>query len=77
MKATICKIDYDTDTAVIIEKFTYGNFGDEDGYEETLYVTEQGNYFVYTNGGAKSPYPTESIKRLAKTKVDAWIEQHK
>lgn len=77
MKKTICNVEYDTDTAEIIEKFTYGNFGDDDGYEETLYVTEHCNYFIYTNGGPESPYKSEAIKRIAKNKVDAWIEQHK
>ena len=44
--------------------------------EGCCYVTEKGNYFIYVNGGAESPYPTEDIKRLAKNKVDAWVAEH-
>ena len=76
MKKIICKVEYDTESAALVKKFTVGNFGDANGYEETLYVTEKGNYFIYVNGGAESPYPTEDIKRLAKNKVDAWVAEH-
>ena len=76
MKKTICKVEYDTETATLVKKFTFGSFGDANGYEETLFVTEKGNYFIYVNGGAESPYPTEDIKRLAKNKVEAWVAEH-
>lgn len=76
MKKIICKVEYDTESATLVKKFTVGNFGDANGYEETLYVTEKGNYFIYVNGGAESPYPIEDIKRLAKNKVDAWVAEH-
>lgn len=76
MKKTICRVEYDTDASTLVKKFTFGTFGDADGYEESLYVTEKGNYFIYVNGGAESPYPTEDIKRLAKNKVDAWVAEH-
>lgn len=76
MKKTICRVEYDTDNASLVKKFTFGNFGDANGYEETLYVTEKGNYFIYVNGGEHSIYPEEDIKRLAKNKVDAWIADH-
>ena len=76
MQKIICKKTYDTTTATVVKKVTFGNFGDANGYEETLYVTEKGNYFIYVNGGSESPYPTEDIKRLAKNKVDAWLADH-
>ena len=57
MQKIICKKVYDTDTSKIVKKVTFGCFGDENGYEETLYQTESGNYFLYTNGGANSKYP--------------------
>ena len=69
----ICKKTYDTDLSEIVKKVTYGNFGDTDGYEETLYVTADGNYFLYTNGGVDSKYPKEDIKRLAKAKAEEWL----
>ncbi len=76
MTKTICKVVYDTEKATLIKKFVYGNFGDANGYEESLYQTETGSYFIYVNGGAESIYPSEDIKRIAKTKVDAWLADH-
>ena len=76
MKKIICKYEYDTEKAVIIKKSTAGAFGDADGYEETLYQTADGQYFIYVNGGTDSAYPKEDIKRIAKDKVEAWIQEH-
>ena len=76
MKKTIRGNVYDTDAAKLVSKNTHGAFGDPAGYEETLYVTEDGRYFVYTNGGESSPYPAEKISCIAKAKVDAWLESH-
>ena len=33
MKKIICKVEYDTETAALIKKHTFGVFGDTDGYE--------------------------------------------
>ncbi len=76
MKKTICKVVYDTETATLVKKCTFGEFGDPAGYEESLYMTEKGNYFLYVNGGEASIHPAEDIKRLAKAKADEWISEH-
>ncbi len=76
MKKIICKKEYDTETATLIKKYTVGTFGDPTGYEEVLFQTPEGLYFLYVDGGENSPYPTEDIVRVAKTKVNAWIETH-
>ena len=76
MKKIICKKEYDTETATLVKKFTSGTYGDPAGYEETLYQTPEGLYFIYANGGETSPYAEESITRIAKTKVNEWIETH-
>ena len=76
MKKIICKKEYDTETATLIKKYVCGFFGDPNGYEETLYQTPSGLYFLYVCGGETSPYPKEDILRLAKAKVDAWLEEH-
>ncbi len=76
MKKIICKKEYDTETATLIKKTTYGCFGDPAGYEETLYQTPTGLYFLYINGGETSPYPQEDILRIAKAKVNDWLENH-
>ena len=55
---------------------TVGEFGDAAGYEETLYVTEGGKYFLYVNGGAESPYAKEDIKRMSADKAKEWLALH-
>ena len=74
MKKTICKVDYDTEASELIGKKTFGEFGDPAGYEECLYKTEGGKFFLYGIGGAESPYPTETIKRMAPDKAKDWQE---
>lgn len=76
MQKIICKKVYDTETATLVKKYTYGYFGDPAGYEEILFQTPEGLYFLYVQGGEASPYPVEDIVRLAKTKVNDWMEQH-
>ena len=76
MKKIINKKEYDTEAATLVRKYTYSYYGDPAGYEEILFQTHDGLYFVYCQGGENSPYPTESIQRLAKAKVNAWIENH-
>ncbi|MBQ7095098.1 MAG: hypothetical protein IJN80_01400 [Clostridia bacterium] len=76
MKKTICKYEYDTDNAVVVKKATFGCFGDPAGYEETLYQTADGKYFLYVNGGEESIYAKEDIKRIGKDKAEAWLKDH-
>ena len=77
MKKIICKKEYDTETATVVKKVTVGNFGEPDGYEEVLYQTPEGLFFVYVNGGEESPYKEENIKRLSKAKAEEWLENKK
>ncbi len=72
MKKIICKVEYDTETAELVAKYTKGEFGDPAGYEETLYKTPDGKFFIYANGGEASDYAEETIKRLAANKVNEW-----
>ncbi len=72
MKKVICKVEYDTELSTLIEKRTSGNFGDADGYEESLYQTADGKFFLYVNGGEASIYPEENIKRLSPAKAKEW-----
>ena len=76
LKKIICKKEYDTETATLIKKCTHGYYGDPAGYEEILFQTPGGLYFIYVRGGEASPYPSEDITRLAKTKVGEWMENH-
>lgn len=74
MEKIICKKEYNTNTATYICKHTYGAYGDANGYEECLFQTPGGLYFLYVNGGYMSPYPKEDILRIAKNKVISWKE---
>ena len=76
MKKIICKREYDSETASVVKKHIVGFLGDPAGYEEILFQTPEGLYFVYGRGGESSPYPQETIDRLAKSKVDSWLENH-
>ena len=76
MKKIICNKEYDTETATLQHKVTVGTYGDPAGYEESLYVTPEGNAFLYTYGGVDSPYPTEKITRLSKKSAGAWLADH-
>lgn len=76
MKKIICKVEYDTEKATLIKKATRGIYGDPKGYEECLYRTEDGKYFIYGLGGKESPYPEETIKRMAVAKAQAWLEEN-
>lgn len=70
MKKIICKKEYDTEGSTLLKKNTFGNFGDADGYEELLYRTEDGAYFLHVRGGKKSKYPKEDIKRISKAAAE-------
>lgn len=73
MSREIDCIVYDTETATVDKKFTFGKPGDPDGYEETLYITREGRYFIYTNGGHLSKYPNESITPIEREDVKNWM----
>ena len=73
MKKIICKKEYDTDCASVVKKVSFGAFGDPDGYEETLYKSDSGAYFLYLNGGSSSKYPKEDIKRLSAKAAEEWL----
>lgn len=72
MKKLICKTVYDTEDSTLIEKRSNGVFGDPAGYEESLYQTKDGKYFLYVNGGKDSVHPEENIKRLSAAKAEEW-----
>ena len=74
MKKLICKVEYDTDASELVEKKTFGAFGDAEGYEESLYKTQDGKFFLYGFGGEKSPYAEETIRRMSAAKAKEWKE---
>ena len=75
MNIKIGKVFYDTETSTIVKKNTFSYYGDPAGYEETVYVTDRGNYYLYTNGGLTSPYKKEKIKPLSKANAKIQLEK--
>ena len=69
-------IVYDTANSTVDKKFTFSVPGDTYGYEETLYVTGDGRYFIYTYGGVNSKYPAENITPIERENVKSWILSH-
>ena len=73
MQKIICKKLYDTAQAELQKKSANGAYGDPAGYEESLYRMPDGCYFLYYNGGEKSPYPQEDIRRISAAKAEEWL----
>ena len=73
MQKIICKKVYDTHNAELVKKVTFGQFGDSNGYEESLFKTDGGLFFLYVNGGTNSKYPKEDIVRMSAEKAKAWL----
>ena len=67
---------YDTSSATVVKRVACGYYGDPSGYEETVYLTPEGDYFLYTNGGETSPYTTEKITGLSKPAAKKWLDEH-
>ncbi len=76
MVKTIRKKVYDTEASTMVKKVAYSYWGDPAGYETTLYQTEDGSYFLYTNGGEASPYPVEDIVSMSKANAKKWLEEN-
>ena len=73
----LAKVEYDTETSELLGKVTAGYIGDPAGYEESLYKTPEGKYFLYTNGGEASKYTKEDIKRMSAKSADEWLAANK
>ena len=76
MKKIICNKVYDTETSTLVKGVAFGQFGDPNGYEERLYKTESGLFFLYTNGGAQSKYTKENIARMSAEKAKIWLNEN-
>ena len=74
MQKIICKKIYDTENSKLLKKVSFGWFGQTDGWEESLYETESGHFFLYVNGGADSKHPQEDITRMSAEKKNAWLQ---
>ena len=72
MKATIKKKVYDTDKATSLGHKYTGEYGQQDGFEERLFVTQDGQHFIYGVGGSDSPYAKPEIKLVTEKQAAQW-----
>jgi hypothetical protein len=62
MKEIINKKVYDTEQAEEIAQYTNGGNSRDFGFiRETLYKTQNGNYFLHGRGGAKTKYSVSGV----------------
>ena len=71
MEKVIRKRLYSTEKATLVGKNYVGSWGDPSGYEERLYETEDGFFFLYGIGGCDSIYPSEKITTVSKVNAEA------
>lgn len=76
MKKTIAGVEYDTENSEFVAKRTVGSIGEDEGFEECLFKTAAGKYFLYANGGERSKYPKESIKRMSAKAAELWLKEN-
>lgn len=74
MVKTIKMKTYDTEKSEVVKKITHGAYGDPKGFETTLLKTKNGDYFLYTNGGAESVYAKESITPFSKQRAQEFLK---
>lgn len=85
MKTTINTKVYDTDTAVLIADASNHGGNNFRAWEEELYMTQKGNWFLYGWGGPLSEYATHycngkssgaRITPITEKEALAWCEKH-
>ncbi len=86
MQRIINQKRYDTKTAKALGSDGYGNPGDFEYFEETLYRKKTGEFFLYGYGGARSRYAKqlsantwaggERIIPMTEEEAREWAEKH-
>jgi len=77
---------YDTETATRVASDSYSNYGDLGYWEEEIYRTQKGSWFLVGEGGAMSPYARSigqnetgggsAIVPFSPKEALAWLEDH-
>ena len=66
---------YDTGKAEELGHRAFSYYGDPAGYEEKLFKTKGGLYFLWGLGGADSPYNAgEDIVPITERKAKTWLK---
>ena len=86
MKRIINGKRYDTETATEVADHQHSNRSDFNYYDETLYRTPKGNWFIAGEGNARSKYgekvdqstwgPGKGLTPLTEDEAREWLEQH-
>jgi hypothetical protein len=87
MKAIIDGKRYNTEKATEVASHSEGYASDHCHFEEALYVTSKGTWFLAGEGGAMSHYSVSTgdgntrgggahIRPLTATEAREWLEQH-
>lgn len=69
--------EYSTFSAKCLGYKHVGEYGHDDGFEEQLYLAEDGQHFIYGVGGPNSPYVEPQILLVDNTKAAKWIKRTK
>jgi hypothetical protein len=72
MKAIVNEKIYSTYDAKCLGYRHIGEFGCNYGFEEQLYLAENGQHFLYGAGGPESPYLEPEINLLSEEEAAAW-----
>jgi hypothetical protein len=86
MKRVIEGKTYNTDTATLIGEASYGNHGDFHAWEEALYRTAKGAFFLVGSGGARTRWREqvsqntwsggEGMEAMIPPEALEWCERH-
>jgi hypothetical protein len=77
MKTTINDKAYSTYDAKCLGYRHIGEYGHQDGFEEQLYVADDGQHFIFGVGGPESPYIEPEINFLTKGEASSWKKRAK
>ncbi len=66
---------YDTEKAEYIGDQTVGYFGEDYGFQETLYRRAADDFFIVGRGGSRSPYPQETLAALDMEATEEWLRR--
>jgi hypothetical protein len=72
MKAIFKDKEYSTFDATCLGYRHIGEYGHQDGFEEQLYLAEDGQHFLYGIGGPESPYAEPEINLLSEEEAAIW-----
>ena len=86
MKRIVYGKRYDTETATEVASTSWGNRGDFEHFEESLYRTPRGNWFAAGWGGPRSRYAEQveqntwsggqGLRPLTEPEAKEWLEEH-